>query len=747
MHVFNQFRTSLRTRPQFFHLLLLFFAALLSVIIVFYIYVANENTATLTEQYYTSQEEYLRQNIDFIHSDLGRVFSLTNNTLYNSVVIQSVMNPKVVDYEHTRNLVNTLSDTAEHNDLIMYLSYYVSSTDTVFESNKSATSLQACSLYPVWHHYLTDNDAYRSYSDDMQTDILYDNGNIYMIQGFQRSLDNSVAYMMALLNPSVFTRNIENDSLAIYNNSGLLLYGENELSADTAPPEKSDTYYQIKQERDATYICYQDSVTGWIFVYHVSLPSSAAIFGASQNLLIVFVLLLLIGLILSIFISYYAYQPIHDLVQNAEEQFGNQFSLSGSKNEFDYLKSTYSNIINHQEELVTIFPLIYDSVAEKVFHDLFFDYETPSAELAGRLDMLSEKFRYYQRFRVILAVPEHFSEEFNSRMPQLSQKISALPEAVNKISICPKTDLGIIVVLGFCADHSVAQIRSSTDQFCRALKNVMKPSDKIRTGIGGICTNIIDVRSSLDDAKTNLTFQQYASSIPNLPDNDPIFAHAERNEILRQIRMFYDQMEVLEESELQKNMEKILNGIRSSTMDFSYKKITCGFFLNLMHEKYAVLQHAGDENEKEASSILSDITNEEEMLDLVFTQISDMLHSIWQYYHAPNYRHIQLALDYIAENFSDPNLSLESVSSHIGINATYLSRTFKSILGQNFLYYVNNQRITNAKKLLMSSDLPIQEIGTLVGYTNMTTFFRVFKKYTDTTPRVFRQDNRGEAPR
>ena len=121
MQVFNQFRTSLRTRPQFFHLLLLFFAALLSVIIVFYIYVANENTATLTEQYYTSQEEYLRQNIDFIHSDLGRVFSLTNNTLYNSVVIQSVMNPKVVDYEHTRNLVNTLSDTAEHNDLIMYL--------------------------------------------------------------------------------------------------------------------------------------------------------------------------------------------------------------------------------------------------------------------------------------------------------------------------------------------------------------------------------------------------------------------------------------------------------------------------------------------------------------------------------------------------------------------------------------------------------------------------------------------------
>ena len=75
---------------------------------------------------------------------------------------------------------------------------------------------------------------------------------------------------------------------------------------------------------------------------------------------------------------------------------------------------------------------------------------------------------------------------------------------------------------------------------------------------------------------------------------------------------------------------------------------------------------------------------EEEMLDLVFTQISDMLHSIWQYYHAPNYRHIQLALDYIAENFSDPNLSLESVSSHIGINATYLFTYLQEYPGTEF---------------------------------------------------------------
>ena len=61
MQVFNQFRTSLRTRPQFFHLLLLFFAALLSVIIVFYIYVAKYRHAYRAVLHFTggiSEAEY-----------------------------------------------------------------------------------------------------------------------------------------------------------------------------------------------------------------------------------------------------------------------------------------------------------------------------------------------------------------------------------------------------------------------------------------------------------------------------------------------------------------------------------------------------------------------------------------------------------------------------------------------------------------------------------------------------------------
>lgn len=57
--------------------------------------------------------------------------------------------------------------------------------------------------------------------------------------------------------------------------------------------------------------------------------------------------------------------------------------------------------------------------------------------------------------------------------------------------------------------------------------------------------------------------------------------------------MFYDQMEVLEESELQKNMEKILNGTALPRWISLIKKSPADFSLNLMHEKYAVLQHAG----------------------------------------------------------------------------------------------------------------------------------------------------------
>ncbi|WP_412761303.1 helix-turn-helix domain-containing protein [Pseudoflavonifractor phocaeensis] len=67
---------------------------------------------------------------------------------------------------------------------------------------------------------------------------------------------------------------------------------------------------------------------------------------------------------------------------------------------------------------------------------------------------------------------------------------------------------------------------------------------------------------------------------------------------------------------------------------------------------------------------------------------------------------------------------------------------------QNFNTYLNDCRVENAKKLLATSDMPAQEIGYLTGFCSVATFFRVFKKHTNMTPKQFRQsiDHKEEQP-
>ncbi len=735
-----------KNQSQFVHILLAVFSFLLTFLIFFYVYIADTNTKNVTRQYYDSQENYLQQSIQGLYSDLNSAFLLANNTLYDSNVIQSAINPKAMDYTDSLNLVNVLSDTAEHNQLISFISYYVSTTDRVYESNKSVTSLETCSMHPVWQNYLEQGASYRSFTEHLQTDFLYLDNDLYLVQGFQRNLDNSIAYLMVALNRSIFPENLSNSEISVYNNSGRLLYGNGAASSCCGPPAKAvpDTFYHLESDASSHMtLYYQDSRTGWIFYYPIAAPVASSLFAASQNLLLIFLAVLLIGFFSSLILSTFMYRPIRKLVRDTEQQFGDSYAASDAKNEFAYLRSTYTEIVNHQEEMVTLFPVIYNSVTEKIFYDLFFDETTPSVDLTKRLDLLSRKFKFYQRYTVLLAVPSGVvSPDFDAATQQLSQRISDIQNVSEKLFVFPKNGLGCIVILGFNAEVSVAQIKESLLTLCHLILKTSQDNESVSFGMGGICSNITDVRSSLEDAKVNLDFNQYASSLnPSAAQTDFSLHHADRKNILREMRRICDILRTAPEAELQQDTKNILERVQLSGLDLEHKKIICGFFLNLLLEKITALNLDLNGRKDEVYSGLLEITEEAGLFRYMQLRSEELIHEISQFYCAPHYKYIQLVLDYISNNFSDPSLSLETASSYIGINSAYLSRIFKSLLNQNFLHYVNSYRINHAKNLLKNTDLPIQEIGTIVGYTNMTTFFRVFKKYTGTTPKTFRQEN------
>ncbi|MGN8645921.1 response regulator transcription factor [Gracilibacillus sp. HCP3S3_G5_1] len=103
-------------------------------------------------------------------------------------------------------------------------------------------------------------------------------------------------------------------------------------------------------------------------------------------------------------------------------------------------------------------------------------------------------------------------------------------------------------------------------------------------------------------------------------------------------------------------------------------------------------------------------------------------------------RAVKEAMDYIDQHY-DEELTLKKVANQVHLNPSYLSALFKEELEATFSEYVTRKRIQEAKKLLLSTDLPIAEIAEKSGYQTSKYFIKLFKQYEKMTPNSFRKQN------
>jgi AraC-like DNA-binding protein len=94
-------------------------------------------------------------------------------------------------------------------------------------------------------------------------------------------------------------------------------------------------------------------------------------------------------------------------------------------------------------------------------------------------------------------------------------------------------------------------------------------------------------------------------------------------------------------------------------------------------------------------------------------------------------------LDYINTNYDDPELNLTQISKSTGVGSREISDTISEKFGCNIKTYINQIRIMESKRLLLDSDLKVNEIAYKVGFNSPMNFNRVFKTLTGDTPLEF----------
>ncbi len=97
------------------------------------------------------------------------------------------------------------------------------------------------------------------------------------------------------------------------------------------------------------------------------------------------------------------------------------------------------------------------------------------------------------------------------------------------------------------------------------------------------------------------------------------------------------------------------------------------------------------------------------------------------------------ALRLVGLNYTD-NLTIEDACRETSLSPGNFCTIFKNAVGMGFHAYLNARRIENACCLLKQTDLPVEEIASLSGFSDIKTFYRVFRKETGTSPLNFRKN-------
>ncbi|ASA23952.1 helix-turn-helix domain-containing protein [Paenibacillus donghaensis] len=99
--------------------------------------------------------------------------------------------------------------------------------------------------------------------------------------------------------------------------------------------------------------------------------------------------------------------------------------------------------------------------------------------------------------------------------------------------------------------------------------------------------------------------------------------------------------------------------------------------------------------------------------------------------------HGERIIHYLKEHYRE-EIVFEDMAKEIGISYSYMRKIVYEQTGNSMIDFVNQLRIEKAKELLLDTELTIKQIAAEVGYYNVQSFNRFFRKYEGMPPSSYK---------
>ena len=683
-------------------------------------------------------------------------------TMWNQDFIDFMINPASVDQELSYRISQHLRSTVSSSALISRAYFYSPFSDLVFHSGNSILNRDTMADRGLLQAY-EELDPPAGWNDARTAARIFRyHSRLFLFQEL-----NIATHIGTLVYEMDLTQIQERLLLPRESGGAILVFDQDGSSVfrlteeDALPFDWQDGGNFITEENmlaqmergQGEYYLYQSQM-GWKFLLPVNHESLSISWQQMLSMYLpVFLLLIVVGLLLSLYVSRVIYQPINHLMRIVSPA-SRDIPLAGS--EVDILETAYSSVLEERAQLQGVISNIAPEILESMLKNLLIGKHLTQERVAQILHGVNDPISVKGRFFVIACqiVPGSARKVDDTEINLYLLAIRSLTHRLSD-SECTiydiRTDiLTMALICCFPEDRSLTQL----NQECRRILETLRLHSEampfqLFCARGKFYPNLLDVRYSYHEAVERVQYQRYLHSTgenpPSPPDEPFEGGELVMDQALLQSRAkdIMDRASDNAPAQAESLLERVLEEIQRQSKDEQELKRYLQTLQDQLVER--VITYPLSQEDQRILSEYSLISTEnqalsaQEALRALRTSAKALFRICAVYSQKNRYKYVEQAKRYVNDNYMDSNLSLNSVGDFVGISASYLSEVWSETSHEKFSVYLSTLRVEKAQQLLISTKLPIKEIGFRCGFNSVQNFIRVFKKYTGMPPGQFRE--------
>ena len=484
--------------------------------------------------------------------------------------------------------------------------------------------------------------------------------------------------------------------------------------------------------------------------YYVGVNSLDLLTSKVTNLRFYTIIAMLSLMVIGVYVYYHVtkklFNPVNVLIQDIKNQKGLDFN--DNDNEFTVLSKAFNTIIKNQNQLSNSF-----EKNKKNIHDSYlFNLLQGNVEDITDSSLFEEIFPHEHFICFILSIDKYINFRKNfydeQRYYLKTLILNICKQVFNEAPKCS----GIILEkdkIAFIINSNIPEYTTNIKIITAKLNLINIEISKvldytISFGIGNQYSTKNELKNSYREAQKALKYKFilgynciiYYNEI-STKSKEYYFSSTLKEHLINSIDSSSKEVLILEINNIVIKI-KADNNLSYDNVSFIFTQLIGIAIRHLLDLNISISDIFGND-----FNIYNEL-NENETIDDVSTWLINIYCHIIDYSNTINSsskKHIGLIFSYINENYKK-DIDINELAEKVGISYTQLRRIFLNTTGENLVSYINNMRISEAKRLLHETNDCILNIALSLGYNNDQSFNRFFRKYEGITAGEYRKINK-----